>query len=93
MNWDFIGVETLSVVKTTVRKTAKALLRLNLPQLDCVTVTEVLAIFDGMGDVCSLCQPYRKSLMFYVRNLTDVMSIYLRADKENTGGSVHSIRV
>jgi len=71
----FIGVETLFVVKTTVQKTAKAPLQVYLPQLDCVPVTEVLAIFDGMGDVCSLCQPYHKSLMLYVRNPTDVMSI------------------
>jgi hypothetical protein len=31
--------------------------------------------------------------MFYVRNLMDVMSIHLRADKENTGEIMYSIRV
>jgi len=60
----------------------QSLTNLHPSSLEFVTDSETLAFFLGQTDVCCLCHRYCKRVEFYIRHPSDMMTIYIRIDRQ-----------
>ena len=55
----------------------KVLEHIQISRLTFVTSSGMLGVYKGKGDLCPLCQRYRKQVEFSVLDLNDIISIYV----------------